>query len=164
MKELPVRKRNRLLNYDYGNNGAYFLTICTKDRIALFGEIVGAATCRPYIALTEQGKILDEAILTIADIYDCVSAPEYVIMPNHVHLIIVIAADNSGRQVAAPTIMRIVGNMKRVVSLRVGFSPWQKSFHDHVIRNLDEYNRIAEYIRSYLITWEQDCHYTSVTS
>ena len=127
MRELPTRKLNRLKGYDYSQDGAYFVTVCTKDRAELFGTIVGAATCRPYVKLTEIGKFVDDAIGKINDIYEHVSVGQYVIMPNHVHIIVIVAR-KSGRQIATPTISLIVGNLKRAVSIRAGFSPWQKSF------------------------------------
>jgi REP element-mobilizing transposase RayT len=158
MRELPTRKPNRLKGHDYCQSGAYFITICTKDRAELFGTIVGAATCRPYAELTELGKSVDDVIGKINYIYKHVSVEQYVIMPNHIHMIVVIG--NGGRQIAAPTISLIVGNLKRVVSMRSGFSPWQKSFHDHIIRNENEYNKIAEYIENNPILWIDDCFYT----
>jgi REP element-mobilizing transposase RayT len=93
MRELPVRKANRLAGYDYSQNGAYFVTICIQDRQELLGKIVGATVPgRPSDELTELGKITDIAIkhnnrenLRV----DC-----YVIMPNHIHIIFASNPDN----------------------------------------------------------------------
>ena len=79
-------------------------------------------------------------------------------MPNHVHLIVVVENDN-GRQIAAPTLSMVIGNMKRAVSLFLGYSLWQKSFHDHIIRNDSDYLRIAEYIENNPASWEKDCFF-----
>jgi REP element-mobilizing transposase RayT len=159
MSELPKRKQNRLKGFDYSQNGAYFITICAKSRAELFGNIgVGAATCRPCVELSNTGLIIDAAIHRIHDVFRHVQIDQYVIMQNHVHLIIAVDA-NSGRQVAAPTISLIVGSMKRAVSVSAGFSPWQKSFHDHIVRNDDEYRRIAEYIATNPISWHEDCFF-----
>jgi REP element-mobilizing transposase RayT len=82
-------------------------------------------------------------------------------MPNHLHMLIEIDIDH-GRQVAAPTVSLVIGNMKRSVSIKIGFSPWQKSFHDHVIRNEEEYRKIYEYIENNPENWENDCFYKQV--
>jgi len=171
MYELPKRKFNRLKDYDYSQAGMYFVTACAKDRAELFGNIpaanagviynqrnVGAATCRPRVKLSECGKILEDAIFKIQNIYDDILVDRYIIMPNHVHMILVINHTN-GRQVAAPTVSLVIGNMKRAVSLMSGHSPWQKSFHDHIIRNEQSYLQIAEYIENNALTWESDCFY-----
>jgi REP element-mobilizing transposase RayT len=164
MKKSPTRKPNRLRGYDYSQNGAYFITICTKNRAELFGEInVGAAICRPTIQLSNAGKMVDESIRKIPQIYSCASIEAYVIMPNHVHLILSLNQTN-GRQVAAPTtvsVCDIIANMKRAVSIHIGFSPWQKSYHDHIIRNEQDYNRIAEYIANNPTKWQNDCFHPS---
>jgi REP element-mobilizing transposase RayT len=162
MKELPKRKPNRLVNYDYSLNGAYFVTICTKNRMDLFGKIiVGAASCRPQFS--EVGEIVESEILKLKHTYQDISVDYYVIMPNHVHMIISIH-DENGRQNAAPTVSRTMNQWKRAVSIKAGFSPWQKSFHDHIIRNEQEYINIAEYIENNPINWKNDCFYGGVNS
>jgi hypothetical protein len=65
----------------------------------------------------------------------------------------------NGRQIAAPTISRVIGHLKRIVSVRIGFSPWQKSFHDHIIRGEADYLHIAEYISNNPARWQDDCFY-----
>lgn len=140
---LPDRKKNRLENYDYSQNGAYFITICVKNRKKILSQIVGADTIRPYeIILSQYGKIVDKAINNIANIYENISVDKYVIMPDHVHMILRIT-DNGGRMVSAPT---VIAGMKRYVSKKCGVSIWQKSFYDHIIRNQKDYNEIWEYI------------------
>ena len=158
MNTLPVRKRTRLESYSYSQTGAYFTTICARNKQHLFGSIVGAATCRPHICLSEYGNVVNSAIQNIGMIYSSVAVSHYVIMPNHVHMLIEIV--KPGRQVAAPTISTIVGNMKRAVSIQVGEPIWQKSFHDHVIRDQADYHRIAQYIDENPIRWEEDCYFT----
>ena len=90
MKELPVRKINRLPNYNYSQNGAYFLTICTKDRLNLFGEIivVGAIHESPEMQHNEYGKIVVEQIGTLPMRYPGSEITMFCVMPNHVHLIV----------------------------------------------------------------------------
>ncbi|MDR2615807.1 MAG: hypothetical protein LBC28_04430 [Oscillospiraceae bacterium] len=164
MRELRQRKRNRWAGYDYSRNGAYFVTICVKDRHELLGRIicdaaapVGARIARP--SLSETGKVVQEAILNISKNYPLVSVDCFVIMPNHIHMILRIRADSSGRAMRAPTISTVINQMKGWITKRIGFSIWQKLFHDHIIRNADDYNRIAEYIQNNPTNWEDDCLY-----
>ena len=164
MNDLPQRKPNRLIDYDYNQNGAYFVTICAKDRLELFATIdVGAAFCRP--CLTHVGEIIENEISTLSHTYEGVSVDCYVIMPNHVHMIIGIYGtwrnEENGRQNAAPTISRMINQWKRSVSIKIGFSPWQKSFHDHIIRNENDYRRITEYVENNPQRWTEDCFYIS---
>jgi REP element-mobilizing transposase RayT len=135
---LPQRKPNRLQNHDYSRDGAYFVTICAKDRAEIFGSIesVGAHIVRP--CLTNIGNAVEIALHNITDIYKTVSVDCYVIMPNHLHLILVIdggRAGDGGRTMCAPTVSRVVKCAKEFVTKQIGFSPWQKSFYDHIIPN-----------------------------
>lgn len=135
--ELPKRKPNRLNDYDYSQNGAYFITICTHNRECILSRIpVGADIIRPHkIELLKYGKFVDESINQIPLHYDGIFVDNYVIMPNHIHLIIRIEQHN-GRMISAPT---VVAGMKRYVSKQIGKSIWQKSFYDHIIRDEEDY-------------------------
>jgi hypothetical protein len=106
--KLSARKSNRLENYDYSQNGAYFVTLCAKEHAEIFGRIVGATVPGrpPHADLSELGQFIDEAIL--CNIRDNVSMPRYVIIPNHVYMIVVsvetgdrgefeVAGDRDGR-------------------------------------------------------------------
>ena len=128
--DLPVRKRIRLPNYDYSSPGAYFITICTRERRCILSEIaVGAATSRPPEShLTALGEIVDSAIKSIPAIYPAVFIDNYVIMPNHVHLILRINTDNDGRQIAAPTVSTVIGQLKRWASIQAKTALWQNHF------------------------------------
>ena len=127
-RELPVRKRNRLQGYDYSLNSAYFLTLCVKGKHNLLGEIdVRAITNRPQIILSNYGKIVDKAINNISQYYPQINVDQYVIMPNHIHMILIVGAitnrpdmdDGSGRLIAsgrliiAPTtVSNVIKGMK----------------------------------------------------
>ena len=150
----PSRKPNRLREYDYSQNGAYFVTICTAGKKPLFWDTVGAAISRPRITaddnifsppLSEYGRIAEQGIVNIPRCYPTVTVEKYCIMPNHVHLILLFS-DDGGRLVAAPTLSRVVGQMKRWVSKQIGEGIWQKSYFDRVIRNDEEFERIWQYI------------------
>ena len=100
MNNLPKRKRIRIENYDYSMPGAYFITICVANRKPILWN-VGAATCRPN--LSKIGNIVETAISQIPEHYPMISVDKYCVMPDHIHMILSINADENGRQVAAPT-------------------------------------------------------------
>jgi len=162
-EELPTRKPVRLNGYDYSNAGYYFITICVKDGYELLWDIlpvssdtvVGAAFCRP--PLSGIGKIVEYEIAILSRTYEDVTIDQYVVMPNHVHMIVRIS--DSGRQNAAPTVPRIIGQWKRTISMKIGFSLWQKSYHDRIIRDEAEYQRICQYIDENPARWEEDEYY-----
>lgn len=168
--KFPKRKRNRLENYDYSTPGAYFITICTHDKKCIFWEseqhaTVGEAISLPpgNIILSAYGKITEEAIKAIPEHYSQIELMQYVIMPNHVHMILFITYDN-GRLIASPTnISTVVGHMKRHVSKKIGMPIWQTSFYDHIIRNEKDYIKIAEYIHENPNKWQEDRFYMSNT-
>ena len=138
--ELPKRKQNRLTEYDYSTPNAYFITVCTQDRKNLFWTDVGAAISRQEnVSLTDLGIVVKQSIDEIPEHYPAITVDNYVIMPNHIHLLLQINADIDGRPMAAPTISTVVNQMKGVISKRAGFSVWQKGFYDHVIRNDNDY-------------------------
>ncbi len=164
MNELPKRKRNRLSDYDYSQNGVYHITICTANHRKILSEVipVGAIINRPQIKLSATGRIADSAIREIPVHYQSVSIEKYVIMPNHVHLLISInqAAENdNGRLIIAPTVSRIIKQFKSEVTKKAGFSLWQKGFYDHIIRNDADYESVWIYIDENPLKWENDEYY-----
>ena len=171
MTEHPQRKPNRLKGFDYATPRAYFVTICVKNRQCLLGSIVGAAISRPPIVnLTHAGRVVDAAIQEIPIHYRHIHVDKYVVMPNHVHILLMVSPSADGRLIAAPTssaadmppsISLVVGQMKRSVSKALGFPLWQKSFHDHIIRTEADYRTIREYIDANPYRWESDCFYTA---
>lgn len=96
--ELHQRKPNRLPYFDYSAPGAYFITICTKDRKSIFWEGVGASIARPQKpALSWCGRIVDATIRSIPAHYPAITVDHYAVMPNHIHLLLQINADLDGR-------------------------------------------------------------------
>ena len=84
---LPKRKPNRLPNYDYSQTGAYFITICAKEKRMLFGRVVGGGVLdAPQMRLSAYGKIVEQQMLTMAALYKNIRLEKYVVMPNHIHL------------------------------------------------------------------------------
>ena len=189
MNELPKRKPNRLKNYDYSQNGAYFVTVCTKDRHEMFGEIINGQP-----VLNEYGLIVKQEIENISNIRKECVVEKFVVMPNHIHLIVQIVGDDGDRPVRDgnrpavsrpnnikladciiqqmdcakqradfhPPLRKSVSNMvqglKGAVTRQIGFSLWQRSFHDHIIHNEKDYIRIAEYIENNPANWSKDIH------
>lgn len=153
-EEIKTRKKNRLYNYDYGRTGIYFLTLCTKERRNYFwGDLTKETMHIGDIELSEYGKIVDETIRRISKIYPALSVRHYVIMPDHVHLLLRIHPDEYGRPMVAPTVSRVVQQFKGVVTKQIGRSIWQKLYYDHVIRNQKDYDEHKAYIYNNPRTW-----------
>jgi REP element-mobilizing transposase RayT len=110
----PERKQIRLTKYDYSNKGAYFITICTNNRQKLFwNNAVGTPIGRPE--LSKYGQIVEIALNNIPIIYPETIIDKYVVMPNHIHLILMLSA-GSRRTNGVPTISHIINQMKGYAS------------------------------------------------
>lgn len=163
--EFPKRKQIRLKEYDYSTDGAYFVTMCTKDKKHIFWnenvKLVGANCVRlQEEKLSLVGRIIDNEIKGIDGIYDnIIKIDKYVVMPNHIHMIIIINKNN-GRTQFAPTVSRIVKQFKGAVTKKIGKSIWQRSFYEHIIRNEIEYAEIWNYIDSNPYKWLDDEYYS----
>ncbi|MEG2361816.1 MAG: transposase [Christensenella sp.] len=141
---MPKRKKIRLKEYDYSSCGAYFVTICVLNKNALLWN--AGALLRPHEPpLSVCGKITKTSITQIPLHYENVIVDKYCIMPNHVHIILFFIPKEN-RQTSAPTLSAVVGSMKRWVSQQLGFSIWQKSFNDNIIRNDKAYQAFVQYI------------------
>ena len=166
-KPLPQRKPNRLKGFDYSTNGMYFVTICTKGKEKIlwnnerYDNSVGADSIRPQdaVPLSEYGKIADTAVKNIGRYYSSIKVENYIVMPNHIHILIFIDRYDNGRIISAPTLSVVIGQMKRWVSRQIGKPIFQKSFHDHIIRSDEDYKKIYNYIESNPSEWEDDCFY-----
>lgn len=165
--ERPRRKANRLLGYDYSTAGTYFITICTQNRECLLSRIIDmyadVGDGFPVPQLTEAGIISDKYIKSIHDKFPNVTVENYVIMPNHIHMILYL---KNGTGDPSPTIGSIIGWFKYAVTREINniqnLSPakfFQRSFHDHIIRNDKEFQMIYKYIDENPINWETDCFY-----
>ncbi len=154
---LPVRKVHRLREFDYSGCGAYFITVCTKNRKPLFWETVGASIARPQdIPLSPYGMIVDTAIQNIHTHYPTVQVDKYVVMPNHIHLLLRITGSENGRPMVAPTVSTVIQQFKGIVTKQLGFPVWQKLFFDHIIRNQSDYQEVWKYIDNNPLDWESD--------
>ena len=100
------------------------------------------------VELTEYGKIVDEAVNNIEKKYNTIKLDKYVIMPEHIHLLLSILPDENGRPMGAPTIPNVINQLKGYVSKKVGFSLWQKLYYDHVIRDEEDFYIKYQYIEN----------------
>ncbi len=159
--ELPKRKSLRMQGYDYSTPDLYFITICTDKKQPLFWEKnVGAVIGRLQdVPLNTNGKIVESAIKNISKYYPCCEVEHYVIMPDHIHLMIRISCDeNGGRPMTAPTMSTVINQLKGSITKQIGFKIWQRSFYDHVIRNEKDYLKHYDYIEDNPILWTTGKH------
>ena len=164
---LPIRKHPRLKGYDYSQNGAYFITICVKDRHKMLGRIVGrdapGAPC--YVELSEYGQVIYKEIEDTPLYYENITVEKFVVMPNHIHMIVLINGNGGAPRASRPTsawIPKMIGIIKRKTNKANGFNMWQTSYHDHIIRDEEEYLRIWKYIDENPIRWNEDEFNTEV--
>lgn len=164
--DLPNRKLTRLSGYDYATPGAYFITICTFEKQCLLGSIVpGTSVGDACMKYSQIGKIAKECLLDIESHYDNVKLDNWVIMPNHMHLLIRIEERINPFPTIAYDIPNVVGKYKSAVTRTVGNAfmhsgkLWQTSFYDHIIRNDDDYQSIWQYISGNPSKWLEDCFY-----
>ena len=150
--DYPKRKSPRIVNYDYSSPNYYFITICTHGKKCIFGK---------PDQLNRYGKYAKECLLKMEELNESILIDKYVIMPNHVHAIIVIQSDTEPKNKDIPT---IIGQYKTAVTKLIHkidpkMTVWQRSFHDHVIRNQRQYELIWTYIDNNPLSWEKDCFF-----
>lgn len=161
-----MRKATRLPDFDYGTPGAYFITICTLDRKCILSKIsVGEGLDPPKNVLTVCGKAVDLQIKAITQRYPNLSVDKYVIMPNHVHLLLSLHPAAGGAS-PSPTIIdviRVIKSLSAKECKKQGTDGlWQRSFYDHVIRNEKDYLEIWNYIDTNPIKWQRDRLYREI--
>lgn len=158
----PQRKRNRLSGYDYNTNNRYFLTICTKDKAKILSHIItGDLTVSAYVCLSDYGKTVSDCILSSNKIKG-IAVENYVIMPNHVHILLRYERNDEAARASSPAnavIPHFVSTLKRLVNAKLGADIWQRSYYDHVIRNDDDYKAIWQYIDDNPAKWTEDPYY-----
>jgi len=168
-------KSVRLPEWDYSNVGGYFITICTKNKIRHFWEIINQE-----VRLNDIWRIVEEEILKTNKLRDNIEVDKYVIMPNHFHLILFIVETRwcvSHRHANGMSLRnknKFWWLTKGSISAIVNFIKWsvtrkikiikkdfqrQSGFYEHVIRNENDYNRIYEYIQTNPLKRENDEYY-----
>ncbi|MFA9404514.1 MAG: transposase [Anaerolineales bacterium] len=178
------RRSIRLRNYNYSQPGAYFVTICALDRDCLFGDVVNGK-----VALNELGGIAQRCWYEIPDHFLNVELDEFIVMPNHVHGLIMIAGATHAspvqkilntaqkprrilpRGVKSGSLGAIIGSYKSAVTRQIntihntpGAKLWQRNYYEHIIRSDNEMNRIRRYISQNPAKWKFDRENPSVWS
>ncbi|MHC1696155.1 MAG: transposase [Eubacteriales bacterium] len=153
MEKRPNRKRNRLVNHDYSSLGSYFLTVCIKDRHEILAEIVGdAAHGVPSVVLSQTGIMVKQHVENINSVYKYIRLDNYMIMPDHVHLLISVYKDIPDEQSKTRESIPIVLNsLKTLTSKKFGETLWQRSYYDRIVRDEEDYQRIWYYIDNNVI-------------
>ena len=162
-KALPKRKSPRLQCFDYSSPGAYFVTICTKDKKCILSTIVGTGVLDcPKMELTRYGEIAKKNIERMGAFYEHISIDGYVIMPNHIHLMLVIKSEAgaSEEKKSSSTYSRFVSTLKRFCDREYGENIWQARSNDHVIRNEKDYEEHMKYINENPLKWASDEFYS----
>ena len=187
MKYNPVihhRRSIRLKGYDYSQPCAYFITICTHNRECLFGEIVDRSMVLNKFGLFVQNEWKNTSLVRRNVIVD-----EYIVMPNHVHGILIITDDDTDHRRGvlqyAPTVSHefplsdtntfhspsktigaIIRGFKSATTKQInqmrqspGIPVWQRNYHERIIRNENELNKIRHYIINNLLNWTNDDYY-----
>ena len=166
--DLPKRKPNRLPDFDYSTPGAYFITICTEARQCTLGHIVGGGDLdAPTVHLSRIGKIVRQNI-ELSNQISHIQVDKYVIMPNHIHLILLVDPLYTSGTSKSPsptnaTIPHFISTLKRFCHKEAGSKLFQRSYHDHVIRGEKDYQKIWQYIDNNPANWANDCFYKEET-
>ncbi len=167
----PLRNRRsiRLSGFDYSQDGAYFVTVCTQNRDCVFGELEDG-----NMVLNSYGQIVSNIWRDLPDHYFHVRSDQFVVMPNHIHGIMilnrnhVVGIDVGAGLKPAPTakihaLPEIIRGFKTFSSRRInelrgtpGTGLWQRNYYEHIIRDDDELNRIRQYIIDNPINWDTD--------
>ena len=167
------RRSLRLQGFDYSKEGAYFVTVCTRNRECLFGAVVDGK-----MRLNDVGRVVQSVWDGLSERFSVIELDACVVMPNHIHGIIAVGAPLVGAQEGipddgattrvAPTVGNIVGAFKSITTneyirgVKTGSWPpffdrlWQRNYYEHVIRSEESLNRIREYISTNLLRWELD--------
>ncbi|NWF90831.1 MAG: transposase [Ignavibacteriaceae bacterium] len=152
MNQLPQRKSTRLKEYDYSLNNYYFITICIEDRKEFLSEIKNEKN-----VLTKYGEIINQTLNNLSKFYPY-ELDEFVIMPDHIHAIIILDNKNNSSRKSLSTIVQrfktfTTKNINKILDEENKFK-WQKTFYDRIIRNERELYQIRNYIRSNPLKWE----------
>ena len=155
--ELRKRRAARLGKYDYGQAGVYFVTICTQGRRCILSDIVGEGLAPPVVKLTGYGKVAEEQIRQIEVRYPSIQVDRFVIMPNHIHMLLSVRGETGGAS-PSPTVIDAIRAFKSQTTRICGCGPnlFQRSFYDHVVRGEADYREICSYIDGNPLCWAED--------
>ena len=155
------RRSIRLKGYDYSQRGAYYVTLCVQNRECLFGKIINGD-----IQLDERGQIIQKYWMQINKRFSHVFLDHFIVMPNHIHGIIIINDHVTCRgEVTSPlsSLCNIIAWFKYQSTKHInkihqtpGVRLWQRNYFERIIRNEKIYNRIIKYITNNPIMWDPD--------
>ena len=169
MHEIYHRHSIRLKGYDYSKTGYYFVTICTRNRECILGNVVDGE-----MQLSKIGQLVQIAWNDLLKRFENLELDKVTVMPNYIHGIIIIveaglALPKEGAASSAPTrdvplrLMDVVRAFKSISAInvnrflsRVGIPLWQRNYYEHIIRNEESLNRVREYIGNNPLRWELD--------
>ena len=161
-KELPKRKPTRLKDFDYNKSGAYFITMCTEGRKNILSRIVGGDVLDAPISvqMLPYGKVAEKTLRQIGSFYNNIEVERYIIMPNHIHIMLFVLEGGASRT-SPPTkqhstVSKFVSTFKRFCNKEYGENIWQRHFHDHIIRNREDYEEHIKYIYENPMRWYYD--------
>lgn len=166
--------------WDYSNEGAYFITICTKNRVHFFGNVIAKE-----MQLSETGKLAEQYWYEIPEHFPFIQLGNFVVMPNHVHGILIISKPNETQTENEENPSNLIEDTKKVGGFAGNKNPmlhdnisrvvrwykgrcsfeirkiqpdfaWLPRFHDHIIRNIDAFNNIQAYILNNPLKWKED--------
>ena len=168
------RRSIRLKGYDYSQPGYYYITICSQNRECMFwknnndvninvGAVLAPAPNKIQLSIT--GEVIEKQLHSIPNQFKNVRLDEYIIMPNHVHVIIVIKTRVEAS--TTPTIPQIIRSLKsrcineycqyiKMNNLNISGKLWQRNYYEHIIRDEDELNRIRKYMQENPYRWAED--------
>jgi len=154
---MRVRKRNRMLGYDYSQDNLYFVTICLKDMVCTFVNVENK-----QMLLNSYGEIVKKQWFWLTEQYSYIELHAFVVMPNHIHGIIEIKRNKAmiDNQKIKP-LSQLIGALKTTSSKQIhllGESDfvWHRSFHDHIILNEEAFDKISKYIENNPMKWKED--------
>jgi putative transposase len=165
------RRSIRLKEFDYSQPGLYFVTIVTHQRKCVFGEVADGS-----VQLSEAGRVVNEMWHGLPERFPDASADLFVVMPNHVHVIVNVGAQfiapggaGEGAMNRAPTLGQIIRSVKAAATHRLRQTRglefvWQRNYYEHVIRDEEALNRIRQYILDNPTRWELDPENPDATS
>ena len=173
-KELPKRKPTRLKNYNYSSTGVYFVTICIRDRKQILSEIIrtirpatneqensavgeGLAPPEYWVRLKPCGEVVKEQIQRIGQRFPSVSVKDYIIMPDHVHVLLYLRKETGGAS-PSPTLDDVICAFKsltsRICKQKYGIEKmFQRSYAEHIVRDREDYETRRKYIYENPMRW-----------
>ncbi len=158
------RKTVRLQEYNYNSVGVYFLTLCTENRRCILSRVVGTGELDgAKIELLPMGAIADKYLRQLSDFYENLSVESYVIMPNHMHILLQVKEGPSGTPVPTlqgSTVSQFVSTFKRFCNREYGTNIWQRGSYDHIIRDQADFDQHMKYIYENPFGWLKDEYYT----